>query len=251
MAIEIFQPGPPGERVRGHGDGPKATIHRLPRRSDRRSHTLFMALQREIVLGILAPKSVLLELDLADRFECSQSTVREALLQLQEEGLVTRMPHRATHVVDCLDADARELLRLRHDIECRGVPRAMERLDQGLRDGLREDIEAMRTAAVQGDEYGLSVHDRQFHLRLFGAADLPSVQPILGRCLIHNHRYKILNSQPNRALMETAERHFAITEALESGSAEKVQAALSHHISTIVDFGPSIINGPPVVAGRP
>lgn len=243
MAIESFLPGPANDTSRG-------TVHRLPRRIDRRSHAIFVELQREIVLGILAPKSALLELDLADRFECSQSTVREALLQLQEEGLVTRLPHRATHVADCLGADARELLRIRHDIECRGVVRALERLDPQVRAGLDEDIEAMRAAAIEGDEYRLSVFDRQFHLRLFGAADLPSVQPILGRCLIHNHRYKILNSQPNRALMETAERHLAITAALDAGSVERVQGALSHHISTIVDFGPSIINGPPPMAER-
>ncbi len=238
MAIESFQPRPPGD---GRG-----TVHRFPRRADRRSHTIFTALQREIVLGILPPRSVLLELDLADRFECSQSTVREALLQLQEEGLVIRMPHRATHVVDCLEADARELLRIRHEMECRGVVRALKRFDSLLQDSLLEDIEAMRAAAIEGDEYLLSVHDRQFHLRLFGAADLPSVQPILVRCLIHNHRYKILNSRPNRELMETAERHFTITAALDTGNVERVQAALSHHISTIVDFGPSIIRNDPL-----
>lgn len=244
MAIESFQPPP-------LSDG-RGTVHRLPRRADRRSHTIFTALQREIVLGILPPRSVMLELDLADRFECSQSTVREALLQLQEEGLVNRMPHRATHVVDCLAADARELLRVRHDIECRGVVRALERFDSLLRDSLLGDVEAMRAAAIEGDEYMLSVHDRQFHLRLFGAADLPSVQAILVRCLIHNHRYKILNSRPNRELMETAERHFTITAALDTGNVEGVQAALSHHISTIVDFGPSIIRNDPLpMAERP
>ena len=216
MAIENFQSGPLS------GGGARGVVHRLPRRADRRSHAIFMELQREIVLGIVPPNAVLLELELANRFECSQSTVREALLQLQEEGLVNRMPHRGTVVADCLGADARELLRIRHDIECRGAVRVLERLDSPLQDDLLRDIEAMRIAARDDDEYLLSVHDRQFHLRLFGAADLPSVQPILGRCLIHNHRYKILNSQPNRGLMETAERHFAITAAINSGNIEEV-----------------------------
>ena len=245
MAIESFQSGP------RNGDGAKGVVHRFARRADRRSNAICMQLQREIVLGIVPPNAVLLELDLAGRFECSQSTVREALLQLQEEGLVKRMPHRGTVVADCLGADAREMLRIRHDIECRSVDRVLERFDEQLQDDLLRDIEAMRVAARAADEYLLSVHDRQFHLRLFGAADLPSVQPILGRCLIHNHRYKILHSQPNRALMETAERHFAITGALATGSVEKLQAALSYHISTIVDFGPSIINGPPPVNAGP
>ncbi|MGF1624897.1 MAG: GntR family transcriptional regulator, partial [Alphaproteobacteria bacterium] len=44
-------------------------------------------LQREIVLGTLPPGTPLLELELAERFGCSQGTIREALLLLQEEGL--------------------------------------------------------------------------------------------------------------------------------------------------------------------
>jgi len=240
MALENFQNPPPG--------GSRART-RLARRSTPRSHTIFESLEREIVSGSLPPNSVLLELDLADRFGCSQSTVREALLQLQEEGLVERMAHRGTHVASCRSDDSRELLRIRHDIECRGVERAFARNDTRLREALEQDIEAMRQAAREGDVYRLSVHDRQFHLRLFDAADLPSVRPILMRCLIHNHRFKILNSQPHRGLMETAERHLAITEALKLGDPAKVRAALSHHIATIADFGPSIIS--PASDGMP
>jgi len=222
------------------------TSHQRPRTArptGRRSQAVFAALQKDILLGTLRPHDVLLELDLAHRFDCSQSTVREALLRLQEDGLVIRMSQRGTVVADCNGEDARELLRIRHDIECRGVMRAMAGYDSGLRDALCAELDAMREAAAAADEFGLSVHDRTFHLTLFHAAALPAVQPILSRCLLHNHRYKIANSEPNRALDETAERHMAIIEALDGGDAETARAALSHHIATIVDFGPSIIKG--------
>ena len=98
----------------------------------------------------------------------------------------------------------------------------------------------MRNAARDMDEYRLSVHDRAFHTTLFATADLPLVVPILTRCLIHNHRFKILNSQPNRALEETAERHVPIIEALRERDLEHLHAVLGHHISTIVDFGPDL-----------
>ena len=101
----------------------------------------------------------------------------------------------------------------------------------------------MRGAAEVGDEYLLSVHDRRFHARLFASADLPALQAILGRCLIHNHRYKILTSQPNRALRETADRHVVIVQAFRGGDAEAARRALSHHIATVVDWGPNIIEG--------
>ncbi|MEO1102299.1 MAG: GntR family transcriptional regulator [Pseudomonadota bacterium] len=202
------------------------------------------ALRKEIVLGVLAPGEPVLELALARRFGCSQSTVREALLRLEQDGLVDRQAHRGTRVAPCCEADAHMLLEVRHTIECRAIARSVPRAAAAL-PALHDALDAMRVAAKAGDEYALSVHDRRFHLGLFEAADLPAVRPILGRCLIHNHRYKILNSQPNRSLGETAERHVAILDAVAAGDADAARRALSHHIATIVDLGPSILGTKP------
>ena len=215
-----------------------------PHQSSRRSHTLYVALQKEIVLSTLVPDSTLTELDLAKRFGCSQGTVREALLQLNEEGLVRRQPNRGTRVAPCVADDARALLKLRREIECTHLDRVIEHADAYLMADLRARLNAMRNAARDNDEYGLSVHDRAFHTRLFEAANLSLVTPILTRCLIHVHRFKILNSQPNRALAETAERHVPIVEALEASDHGRLHDLLAHHIATIVDFGPDLTSGP-------
>lgn len=215
----------------------------LPRQSSRRSHNVYVALQKEIVLGQLEPEAVLLELEIAERFQCSQGTIREALMQLSEEGLVKRLPHRGTHVAACRSADARALIAIRRDIECEYLERVLERAGPELHADLHNYLNAMRNAARDGDEYLLSVHDRAFHTRLFAVADLPVITPILLRCLIHNHRYKILNSQTSRALEETAERHAPILAALEAQDLMLLQKILSHHISTIVDFGPDLTDG--------
>jgi DNA-binding GntR family transcriptional regulator len=66
-----------------------------------KSAEVFDGLKRMIMLGEVAPGLALLELELAQRFQCSQGTVREALLALQEEGLVHRLPHKGTRVADC------------------------------------------------------------------------------------------------------------------------------------------------------
>ncbi|MCX2721385.1 GntR family transcriptional regulator [Roseibium salinum] len=211
------------------------------RRAVKRSHLIFEEIQKDIMLGHLPPGGAILELELADRFECSQSTIREALMFLQTDGLVERLSHRGTFVADSRIEDARELILIRHDIECRGVVRVLNRFGPLLRKELETDLNGMRAAARDGDEYQLSLHDRSFHLNLYNAADMPTVRPILRRCLIHNHRYKILNSEPSRGLLDTAERHVAILDALAAGDEERAVAALSHHITTIVDFGPSIL----------
>ncbi|WP_421981215.1 GntR family transcriptional regulator [Roseibium sp.] len=235
MAAESFDNSENGGSGRG----------RTPaRRAAKRSHLIFEDLQRDIMLGDLAPRQVILELDLADRFECSQSTIREALMFLDTDGLVERLPHRGTFVADCRADDAREMILIRRDIECRGVARVLERYGPYLQKKLETGLNNMREAAREGDEYLLSLHDRSFHLNLYEAADLPSTRPILRRCLIHNHRYKILNAGSSRGLMETADRHVAILDTLASGDEVAASEALSRHITTIVELGPDILAGP-------
>ncbi|RYH08051.1 GntR family transcriptional regulator [Tropicimonas sp. IMCC6043] len=208
--------------------------------SGRRSEHVFSELQREIVLGLAEPDGALIELDLAQRFDCSQGTVREALMRLNEEGLVTRRPRRGTSVAPCRSADARALIGLRLSIECDNIGRLLRRAGGDLDERLHAKLNDMRNAARDADEYGLAAHDRAFHLALFEAADLPLVAPILRRCLLHVHRFKIMNSGQLRDLEETAERHVPILDALRAREPDRLAEVLRHHISTIVDFGPDL-----------
>ncbi len=218
-----------------------AEIHTAapPRRG--RSETAEHALRRDIVLGTLAPGSALRELDLAQRFDCAQGTIREALMRLSEDGLVARRARRDTHVALASPDDAAELLRIRHDIECRAAARVIRACDSDLLRDMDAILQAMRIAALQEDEYALLEHDCSFHLRLFRAANMPVVEPVLFRCLLHTQRFKVLNSEAaSRDLRGTAERHVSILEALETRDAAQLNRALSHHIATIVDFGPEV-----------
>ena len=79
--------------------------------------------------------------------------------------------------------------------------------------------------------------DREFHLRIFSEAKLPGVEPMLLRCLIHNHRYKMLNSRDRHNLHHAAQRHVVIIEAVERRDTAGLVAALEHHISTIFEEG--------------
>lgn len=206
-----------------------------------RAEMVEAALRKAIVLGTLEPGATLRELDLADRFDCAQGTVREALMHLSEEGLVTRRARRDTHVAPASLEDADELLRIRHDIECRAARRIIAANDPALIPDLGHMLSAMRLAALEGDEYTLLEQDCLFHLRLFETAATPVVEPVLQRCLVHTQRYKVLNTDPDqRDLLNTANRHAAIIEAVETGRAEALSRALSHHIATIVDFGPEV-----------
>jgi len=222
----------PALRAKGTRPGPVA-----------RSAIAFDALKHDIMLGELAPGEPLVELELAARFGCSQGTVREALLQLQEEGLVHRRGHRGTQVSDCTADEAVEMFRVRKQIECAGVLRALRNPSRSLLSDLNALVEAMEEAAREDDEMGLAAFDRDFHRRLFHDADLPALDPILHRCLIHNHRFKISRTQGQRDLVLTAQRHRPLVAAIEAGNSAAAVTSLEHHIATIVDFGPNVFPG--------
>ncbi|MFC6487810.1 GntR family transcriptional regulator [Nitratireductor sp. GCM10026969] len=209
-----------------------------------KSMEVFEGLKRAIMLGEAAPGETLLELELAEYFGCSQGPVREALLNLQDEGLVVRMGHRGTRVSDCTRDEAVEMFRLRHGIETRGICRAVQRINDKALDDLRHYLAAMMKAARAKDEYALADFDRSFHMCLFQAADLPAVEPLLSRCILHNQRFKILRSGEQRDLDVTARRHESIIEALDSRNEEAAIGAIGHHVATIVDFGPALFEQP-------
>jgi DNA-binding GntR family transcriptional regulator len=205
-----------------------------------KSAAAFNALKRDIMLGVLPAGASLTELDLAAHFSCSQGTVREALLQLQEEGLVRRQGHRGTQVSECTEAEAVEMFRVRQQIECSGILRTLQMPSRTLVADLKALFAEMLQAATVGDELELASLDRDFHRRIFQDAQLPALDPILHRCLVHNHRFKISRSTSPRDLVATAQRHGPIIEAVESGGVERASEALRHHIATIVDLGPDV-----------
>src|SRR6266436_5741397 len=125
-----------------------------------RSIDVFDALKRDIMLGARRAGETLVELELAACFGCSQGPVREALLQLQEEGLVVRLGHRGTRVSDCTSDEAIEMFRMRQSIERRGVARALERSSRTLVAELSSLLAAMELAAADDDEYRLADLDR-------------------------------------------------------------------------------------------
>jgi DNA-binding GntR family transcriptional regulator len=201
---------------------------------------VYDSLKQRILLNALAPETALTELGLAQEMGASQGTVREALLRLQEDGLVTRSGHRGTTVTP-LDAEAAiEMLALRRQIEQRGALRAAARIDAAGLGALTELQRRMDGAAAAGEAYRLIELDVAFHMTIFRAAGLGALEPILNRCMLHTHRHKLWAPRHNRPLAETAARHRPILTALKQGG-EALAASLGQHIDTIVDLAPERI----------
>lgn len=197
-------------------------------------------LQRLIVTGRLAPGTPLVETQLAAEFRSSQAPVREALMKLQETGLVVRNGYRGTVVATTSMDEAREMVAVRLRLETSGARRAVASFDGALRGRLAGLIVEMESAAGRADLFALTELDRAFHLAIFERAELPSLEPILTRCFLHVHRAALANPARARPMLQSARWHWPIVAALESGDPDTAAAALSEHINNVIEGMPPI-----------
>jgi DNA-binding GntR family transcriptional regulator len=208
----------------------------------RKSNAVYHSIKRAILLRRLEPGQALLEQQIAGAMGCSQGTVREALLRLEQDGLVTRRGYHGTAVSTTSLEEAAQMARIRISLETESARRAARSCTDA--DFARFDaiIDQIAEAEVMHDGYALSELDREFHLTIFQRARLATLEPILTRCALHVHRYTFGNgpvgvTPDNRAgLPSSAEQHQMVRRALATGDPEIAAQAMRDHIETIIGY---------------
>jgi DNA-binding GntR family transcriptional regulator len=208
----------------------------------RKSNAVYHSIKRAILLRRLEPGQALLEQQIAATMGCSQGTVREALLRLEQDGLVARRGYHGTVVSTTSLAEAAQMARIRISLETESARLAAKSCTEA--DFARFDavIDQIAEAEAMHDGYALSELDREFHLTIFQRARLTTLEPILTRCALHVHRYTFGNgpvgvTPDNRTgLPSSAEQHQIVRDALATGDPEVAAQAMRDHIETIIGY---------------
>jgi DNA-binding GntR family transcriptional regulator len=116
-----------------------------------------------IAQGRIPPAARLFEVSLAREMGTSRAPVREALSQLEREGLVVKEPNRGARVVELTEEIVREVASLRGLLEGFAASLAAERLTAGQFAALDTIVKDMDQAVRQGEYARLVELDYQFH----------------------------------------------------------------------------------------
>lgn len=189
---------------------------------------------RESILSLeLAPGTALSRTELAERFELSQTPVRDALLQLSQEGLVDIFPQHATLVsrIDIASATQAHFLRCAIELE---VVRtlALARTDAGavLRARLTAQVD-LQAALATADTEEFIASDQAFHRLMYEAAGVPDLYELVRRRSGHLDRLRRLDLPSPGKAERVVRDHRAIVAALAAHDPEAAQAALRAHLS--------------------
>lgn len=211
------------------------TIHSPFRRVRNQNlrHRVLEPIRNAILFGQLPVGERLMEVEIAEQMGVSRGPVREALQQLEREGLVLSYAHRGT-VVTAVDEDEVDVLyHLRAELEGFAVQSLMQRGAAPFVDPLQRLVDAMRVAAQAEQLADLAEKDLEFHRLIVVGSDHCILAAVWSGMdgPIRARLYRSLTGPfAGELLGYTAESHQPIVDAMASGDGDRAVAAMKQHI---------------------
>jgi len=188
-----------------------------------------------ILSGVYAPGSALRQDSLAAEFGTSKIPVREALVQLQSEGLVDIFPNRGFQVRPLDSAELDEVFRLRLQIEPSAVARGARLATPADHAAARAALAQLNESSAEGELNSSGQLNRAFHVLLI----VPRLQPVAAEILSRLHtlaqRYVQAHLRPQGRAKRASREHAALLRTWSAGRSQDARALMHAHIKSTCD----------------
>jgi DNA-binding GntR family transcriptional regulator len=215
------------------------------------SAALLDEIRNRVLDGSYVAGSQLRQDVIAEEFGVSRIPVREALFQLEAEGLVKIEPHKGATVSTLSAHDIAEAFELRSLLE----PKLLKVSGPLLTKDDFAEIEAIISdytkALKRGDTSVWGDLNTKLHLTLYRRADKPKTLAIVTGLLTECDRYTRVQLSTNRAELERADNeHRELVRLCKEGQIGEATALLRRHISHVAEALSGFLV-PPAPAPKP
>ena len=193
---------------------------------------LIVRLRDRVLAGVYAPGSALRQDTLALEFGISKIPVREALVQLQSEGLVNIYPNRGFQVRPLVASELEEVFSLRLQMEPAAA--ALGAKLAGAADHLaaRTALERLNEALAAAEFVSSGQLNRAFHLQLLVPRLQPVASEILGRLHTLAQRYVQAHLRPEGRVKRASREHATLLKIWCAGKSKQVRDLMHGHIES-------------------
>ncbi len=200
---------------------------------------IYNELKRQIEDCTLMPGERLLLDQIAETFHASRVPAREALLQLQAEGLVEIIPHCGAVVAPIDFSSASDYFAVSRSLQVLASRMACQRATEDELRELERIVEEMEKCAESGDKEEYSVLNHHFHDTIAEISRMPLVPEFLKTFQNQWHRFECyydLYPMPEERIEETLAQHREILDALLSRDEDRVEkATIKHNLTGLED----------------
>ena len=194
---------------------------------------VFNTIRESILEGKYKPGDVLRETVIAGELHVSRTPVREAIRQLELEGLVNSIPNKETVVSGVSKEDVQDIFMIRNKLEGLAGRRAAERITQTELEAMEEVLALTEFYIAKNDINHIIELDHKFHDIIYNATK----SKILKHMLSDFHSYvqktrKESIATPGRA-KRLLEEHTDIYNAIKNRDAEEVETLINKHVQNV------------------
>jgi DNA-binding GntR family transcriptional regulator len=211
------------------GSEPTALAPASPPAAESLADQAYHAVSRWILTRRLAGGQVIVEGRLAERFNISRTPIREALLRLEAEGLLSKQGTGSYTVRRITASEFFQSMRVRALLEPEAAALAAGRIAADRLQALRDEIAGLAGAPLQ-EEAHWDADDRLHGLIAAGGGN-----PVLARLIRDLRRTTRLLEvvEPFDRVADDAREHIAIIEAVAAGDRRTARRAMAGHLHAV------------------
>jgi len=195
--------------------------------------TIYETIRESISQGTLHPGERLIENDLAQQFKSSRSPIREALRQLESEGLIRSENNKGYTVSKLSPKDVEEIYNVRIILESYATRLTASSITKDQIKYLETLNKRLKAAAKEDDLRVWLENNSLFHRFFFencGNSNLSLILQMLQRRI---HRYLYMIIQIPGYFANYLEQHEGIVEGCKRGDPEKAGKHMEAHLETV------------------
>lgn len=187
-------------------------------------------IREEILSNRLAPDAAISELAVSEKLRISRTPVREALRELESEGLTISYPSRGSFVASFSPYDVEEICELRILLESWALERSLNRITESELDELETSI---RTGFQRKDWDLLHQADRGLHGLIVARAGSKRVQDFTRILNSQIERVRRFSAKSEDRACRSYEEHLDILHCVRSRDLDKSKKSLEKHLRSV------------------
>ena len=199
------------------------------------SNGAFSQLQKEILQGKLKAGAKLTEQAICEKYNISRTPVREAIRQLEVEGLVEIIPNRGAFVVGFSYQDLLDMLELQREYEVQAIKWAIQRITDEEKEDLEEAFEFMEFYTQKNDLDKMFTINMNFHQLIYRAAHNRMLEQTLSLYQTYIKHSRKPMPYPEHYLEDLLEEHGLVFDAIMNKDMDMGIKAMRYHMDKTIE----------------
>lgn len=191
---------------------------------------IYNKIREKILNGQYKAGETLTESQIAREVGASRTPVREAIRQLELEGLITSVPNKGLIVSEISEQEIEDIFEIRTHIEGLAARRAVENITDKQLENMEEILCLFEFYAKKNDVKRCVELDTKFHNIIFQACKSKPIWNILGNFLHYIQKSRLKSLEKAGRLMEALEEHKEIFKAFKTRDPSIVEKAMLNHV---------------------